>query len=218
MNDSIETTADDGQGAQEPDPDPPPESPPPESSPPKVGDRECCSGYDSDGGEPDIEIIQNTGSDVDFAWVRDRLIEAMAHVGRPVARVCVNVVDDEAMTRLHRQHCRVDETTDVLTFPASAEPDWEGAIDVDIAVCADEAGRRAAERGYPVARELLLYALHGLLHAAGYDDHEEADYRAMHNEEDRILQAIGVGSTFTSDSSGHDDDRPVDSRVTRTQS
>jgi probable rRNA maturation factor len=85
-----------------------------------------------------------------------------------------------------------DESTDVLTFPSASD----GSIDVDIAVCADEARRQAADRGHDVTRELLLYALHGLLHCAGFDDRDEAGFNAMHAEEDRILDAIGVGMTF----------------------
>jgi probable rRNA maturation factor len=60
----------------------------------------------------------------------------------------------------------------------------------------DEARRQAAGRALPVERELLLYCVHGVLHCLGYDDHDDAEYVRMHAEEDRILEAIGVGRTF----------------------
>ena len=67
---------------------------------------------------------------------------------------------------------------------------------LDIAVCADEARRRAADFSHTPERELLLYAVHGVLHGIGYDDHSPHDRAVMHAEEDRILEAIGVGRTF----------------------
>jgi len=51
-----------------------------------------------------------------------------------------------------------------------------------------------------VRHELLLYALHGLLHCCGYDDSTDADREVMHTEEDRILEAIGVGRVYGTNS------------------
>ena len=99
------------------------------------------------------------------------------------------------MVALHEQHCDIPGTTDVLTFDLRA--DLAAPIDVDIVVCLDEAARQAASRGHDAIHELLLYVLHGVLHCAGYDDHDDDDYAAMHAEEDRILAAIGVGALFT---------------------
>ena len=69
-------------------------------------------------------------------------------------------------------------------------------LDTDILVCIDEAERQSTARGYPCERELLLYTLHGVLHCIGFDDHEEADFEAMHAAEDAALAAIGVGPVF----------------------
>jgi ssRNA-specific RNase YbeY (16S rRNA maturation enzyme) len=51
-------------------------------------------------------------------------------------------------------------------------------------------------------KEALLYALHGLLHCLGHDDHDEAAYQAMHALEDALLDAIGVGPVFDPDPDG----------------
>ena len=82
----------------------------------------------------------------------------------------------------------------MLTFDLrdDADADLEG----DVALCVDEAARRAAERGHPVRDEVLLYAVHGLLHLLGEDDHTPADYARMHAREDALLTAIGVGPRF----------------------
>jgi len=141
---------------------------------------------------------------VDVVRVADLLGEAAMHIDRPVARVSVQLVDDGAMTTLHREHCNIDSTTDVLTFDATLSD--AAPIEVDIAVCVDEAGRQATARGHAIEHEVLLYALHGIMHCLGYDDHDEADFAAMHAEEDRLLRLIGIGPVFDRSESGKAED------------
>lgn len=131
---------------------------------------------------------------VDVGWIETRLIELAAHLPRPLARLEVRLVDDAEMIRQHARHLDDPTTTDVLTFELSDEAD--GPIDAALILCVDEAARQSAERGHTVERELLLYVLHGLLHCAGHDDHDDEPCRRMHAEEDRLLTLIGVGPTF----------------------
>ena len=58
------------------------------------------------------------------------------------------------------------------------------------------ARRQAQVRGIPTRHELLLYAIHGMLHLSDYDDLTPRKYQAMHKEEDRILQQLGFGPVF----------------------
>jgi len=142
---------------------------------------------DDDPGEPAAEPPLN------LQWVRAKLAAALDHVERPIGEVAIKIVRDAAMRELHERHRRTAETTDVLTFDHS---EANGPVEADIVICVDEAARRAAEMEIPVEREVLLYALHGILHCAGFDDRTPEDFEAMHAEEDRILVAIDVGPTF----------------------
>lgn len=121
-----------------------------------------------------------------------RLIEA---AGVDVAELGVAVVDDEAMAELHRRHMGIDGPTDVLTFDLSDRP---GEVVGDVAICLDEARRQAAERGHAVELEVLLYALHAVLHLTGYDDVDEASAAAMHAREDELLRAVGLPAVYAS--------------------
>lgn len=121
------------------------------------------------------------------------------HLPAGVQRATIACVRDARMAELHARFSGDPTTTDVLTFAANAPGD---PVDCDIAICVDEAERRAHERGNHPRGELLLYALHGLLHACGHDDREPAAHAAMHAEEDRILEAIGVGALFRVDAQG----------------
>lgn len=112
--------------------------------------------------------------------------------------VRIRIVNDDEMSTAHQRHLGDPTTTDVITFDL-AEGDSANTrrLDVDLLLCADEANRQASELGLPVERELLLYAVHGVLHCIGYDDHTDHDAHAMHALEDQLLESIGVGATYS---------------------
>ncbi len=133
------------------------------------------------------------GGEAAIDRIAARLAAAATVLEAEIARLSVRLVDDAAMRSLHERHCGIDATTDVLTF-AAAEP--HEPVDADVACCVDEAARQAARRGHAVDDELLLYALHGLLHCLGHDDRDPTGFAAMHAEEDRVLAAIGAAARF----------------------
>ncbi|MBL9140456.1 MAG: rRNA maturation RNase YbeY [Phycisphaerae bacterium] len=146
---------------------------------------------------PGIELVgEALPRGADLAWLVDALGRCAQFLPAEVDRATIAFVTDAHMKGLHERFSRDPSTTDVLTF-ATNEPGR--AIECDIAVCVDEASRRAAELGHTTRQELLLYALHGLLHACGYDDLDPAAHAAMHAEEDRILVAAGIGPIFSPD-------------------
>ena len=146
---------------------------------------------------PRVEVVSAAAIDERaFREGVERLLPFLrSPAGAPVtiARASVRIVKDPEMSALHERHSKVSGTTDVLTFVWVAPP---APIEVDIAICIDEAARRASEFGHDCARELLLYALHGLLHAAGFRDDDEASHAQIHAEEDRILKAAGIGAVY----------------------
>lgn len=147
-----------------------------------------------------VELSDTTGliSLADRALIRAHLLQCLEWLSC-TGEVRIRIVDDSEMTALHAAHCNDPSTTDVLTFDLSDESSDSGVsheLDVDLVLCADQATRQADQRDLPVTSELLLYALHGVLHCLGYDDHNEGDSIAMHAREDEVLHAIGVGAVF----------------------
>lgn len=120
------------------------------------------------------------------------------HFPRPVARVDALLVGDRAMDEAHRRFMNIGGTTDVMSFPAHDAADPCAPVEADLFVCVDVAAREAEARGHAVDLEILLYAVHGVLHACGFRDDGEAEAARIHAEEDRILAAAGLGMVYAS--------------------
>ncbi len=115
---------------------------------------------------------------------------------RPALReLSLAMVGDATMASLHEEFLRIPGPTDVLTF--ELDHDSHGrVISGEVVICVPEARRQAKKRRSPVERELLLYALHGMLHLIGFDDRTDAGYRNMHEKEDEVLTELGAGPVF----------------------
>ena len=129
-------------------------------------------------------------------YLRRHLLGAHRILRPPLKELSVALVGDRRMSELHKSFLNVSVPTDVLTFPL--DHDGRGrVVSGEVVVCVPEARRRAKAEGVAVERELLLYALHGLLHLCGYDDRTDAAFRVMHRMEDQILTRLGVGPVFS---------------------
>jgi len=143
---------------------------------------------------PRITIGGNAGR----AYRRElaaNLRRAAARLSPPLKSLSVAIVDDATMSRLHQKFLRQRGPTDVLTF--ELEYDLTGrVIDGEVIICLHEARRRVAGSGFALKYELLLYALHGMLHLCGFSDRTKSGFEAMHATEDRILTELGIGPVF----------------------
>jgi probable rRNA maturation factor len=130
-------------------------------------------------------------------WLEDQFTRIAHLAGVEDGQINLAIVDDERMAQWHQQYCGQPGTTDVLTFDLRDEPGGiETPVEGDIVLCIEEAARQAQNRGHDTRLELLLYAVHGLLHLLGEDDHDPADYEKMHQREDELLKRAGLGPVF----------------------
>lgn len=128
--------------------------------------------------------------------LRRRLKKAISLVPNAPAEISIALVNDRTMSLLHERDLGIPGPTDVLTYELDHDPKTGRCIAGEVVVCVPEARRQAKTRMGSVDREVLLYALHGVLHLAGFDDRTERRYREMHRMEDDILTKIGVGPVF----------------------
>lgn len=116
------------------------------------------------------------------AFARDSLGAVLQHPGphpnslAELTEVSIYLVSDAAISRLHAQFSGVPGPTDILTFQHG-----------EIFISADTAERQAGEYGNPLARELRIYIVHGLLHLHGHDDHTPAEAAEMHRLQELIV-------------------------------
>src|SRR6266516_5938557 len=105
----------------------------------------------------------------------ERTLRSLGRAGRDVH---VTVVDDAAIRRLNARWMGTRRSTDVLAFDLDVP--GPSRLLGEVIVSADTARRQARQAGVPVALELDLLVVHGLLHLAGWDDHEPREARLMH--------------------------------------
>lgn len=127
-------------------------------------------------------------------WLDVELVRLAQLAGIRQGLVGLVIVDDARMIQLHERYRQVADTTDVLTF--NMRDGSDRVIEGDVVVCLDQAARQASKRGHTLRQEVLLYALHGLLHLLGYDDGDPADAVVMHRREDDLLIAAGFGPVY----------------------
>jgi probable rRNA maturation factor len=114
----------------------------------------------------------------------------------------IALVGDRDMSALHERFMNIKGPTDVLTFPLEHDPRGR-IVGGEVVVCVPEARRKVRiQTNGSLRNELLLYALHGMLHLSGFDDRTDRQFKRMHRMEDHILRRLGVGAVFDPKSSG----------------
>ena len=142
-----------------------------------------------------LDITANVGR-VFVSFLRRQLRQARPFLRGPLAELSVAIVGNRRMAELHDQFMSIPEPTDVLTF--ELEHDSRGRVTSgEVVICLPVARQKAQELRHEVRIELLLYAIHGMLHLCGFDDKNEKDFKKMHAMEDRILTELGFGPVFS---------------------
>jgi probable rRNA maturation factor len=128
-------------------------------------------------------------------------------LGLKESDVTVCLVSDKAMARLNRNFRRKKGPTDVLSFPTTS-PTTSGRRAVqprrvsratsseqrgylgDIAISPVTALRYAKKHDCPLASELRVLILHGVLHLLGFD--HETDHGEMDKIEQKLRKRFGL--------------------------
>jgi probable rRNA maturation factor len=127
--------------------------------------------------------------------LRRGILRAHQILRSPLRELSVAIVKSRAMSDLHKNHLNISGPTDVLTFELQRDPRGRATAG-EIVVCSTVARKQSRRLSHPLGHELLLYAIHGLLHLNGFDDRTQRAFAAMHAKEDEILTRIGIGPVF----------------------
>lgn len=121
-----------------------------------------------------FEIVAPTAATLALAHATDRDCP-LAHLGT----LEIAIVDDATSDQVHRDFMDIPGATDVITFHHG-----------EIVIGAQVAERQAAEYGEPLAREILRYLVHGLLHLAGHEDADPAERATMESAQESIITTL----------------------------
>lgn len=135
---------------------------------------------------------------------------ALDYVNCPYeAQINLLLVDNQEIARMNREFRRIDEPTDVLSFPA-LEYEQAGSFDFlkeevdffdpesgelllgDIMISMERAKAQAAAYGHSLLREYAFLIAHSMLHLCGFDHMEESERKQMEAMQEEILQKIGI--------------------------
>ncbi len=130
------------------------------------------------------------------------------------------LVDDARMAALNRQYRGIAGTTDVLAFPMlepapgdaapcsgadqiagadamfserGAYPEEQELLLGDIVISVPKALSQAADYGNTLQEELVLLAVHGMLHLLGYDDLDESGAARMEERARQVIAKLELG-------------------------
>ena len=133
----------------------------------------------------------------DAAWLR--VLPDAKSLSRRAARaagadgVVILLTGDEAVRSLNARFRGRDAPTNVLSFPAAANPEAHlGDVALAFGVCA----REAEAQGKPLRHHLLHLVVHGVLHLMGYDHEADADAERMEARERELLAGLGVPDPY----------------------
>lgn len=139
-----------------------------------------------------IEIADELETTIDLDLVEDAARETLQYEHAPEeADVTIVLTGDEQVKELNRQYLDIDDTTDVLSFPADfIDPDTTHTYLGDVIISYPKAKAQAESGGHSLENELKLLVVHGLLHLLGYDHVDEEEKAEMWAVQTEILSRL----------------------------
>ena len=151
------------------------------------------------GMSPLIEVeVEDEAWATDLPQVEATVVEAaMAALREEIGPVTILLTDDATVRDLNARFRGKDYATNVLSFPAAAQPGLAGPQPLgDLALAYGICAAEAAAQGKTLADHLRHLVAHGVLHLLGHDHEDEAEAEAMEALERRILAGLGVADPY----------------------
>lgn len=127
--------------------------------------------------------------------VRAAALAALTQQAAPAAcALSLRFTGDEVLRQLNRDFLGHDYATDVLSFPAEEVHAGVRYLG-DLAIAVPRAEAQALAGGHPLAAELQLLVVHGVLHLLGHDHATRAQKARMWAAQAEILTALGAPIT-----------------------
>ena len=124
------------------------------------------------------------------------------HLENSKLYISITLTNPENIQKINKEYRKIDNPTDVLSFPMFERQEIEQKInkqdfeleDVlgDIVISIEKVEEQAKEYGHSFERELSYMVVHGFYHLMGYDHMEEEDKKEMRKKEEYILNLLEI--------------------------
>lgn len=107
----------------------------------------------------------------------------------------IMITDDDEVRKLNRQYREIDAVTDVLSFPATSNPQLfagDGDYLGDIVIAFPYAMEQARKSDINLQNALFMLVVHGTLHLLGYDHNTAVTRKNMWAAQTAALQALRI--------------------------
>lgn len=141
-----------------------------------------------------VSVVNESGRRIAGAPIKSAVKTVLRQHSAEPCSVCVLLAPDETVRALNLEFRKIDEPTDVLTFPAASPPSLRRRRQElgDVAIAVSYAERQAALRNVALATEICYLAIHGTLHLMGFDDESEADRVEMQRQMNVAAKSVGL--------------------------
>ena len=98
---------------------------------------------------------------------------------------------NKQMRALNKEFRNINKPTDVLSFESDfVNPETGKKVLGDIIVSAEEAKSQAKTAGHSVEHEILILAIHGILHLLKYDHTNKYDETIMSTKQREVFEKV----------------------------
>ena len=143
-------------------------------------------------------LISNTQDQhpVDEAQFQSQIGQVLEKLEETDCELSLLLTDDAEIQALNKAYRGLDKATDVLSFPQDEDAVNESGDTLlgDVVISVETAARQAEEHHLSFNEELILLAIHGILHLLGYD-HERSpqDARIMQDKTQFVFETLFPG-------------------------
>ena len=136
---------------------------------------------------------------IDLAEMQKVLDRALLSVKLPdfsprQDEIIIYWVNNKTIRQINEEHLQHQGVTDVITFHYPREdfefPEDDPHTYSEIFVSVELASQKFQETGCTLGHEVVLYAIHGILHLSGLDDHSPEDIRQMRAAEQDLISLL----------------------------
>jgi len=138
-----------------------------------------------------IEIINlNKACRINRKFFKRIAEDVLAFIKKPKTTLEIIFLDNKSIKIFNKRYKKRDAPTDVLSFKIGRREFGNNSFLGEVLISSERAFENAKIFKTDFEEELVLYAIHGILHLFGYDDESPGDRSVMARKEKETLRYL----------------------------